>query len=47
MPYSMRKMPNKQCYRVYNKKSRRVFAKCTSKKRATRQIRLLRSIEMK
>lgn len=45
MPYIIRKVPNKTCYRVYNKKTKHVFAKCTSKKRAEKQIRLLRAIE--
>lgn len=45
MPYSVRKVPNKKCYRVSNKKTKKVFAKCTSKKNAKRQLRLLRAIE--
>ena len=45
MPYSLRKVPNKKCHRVSNKKTKKVFAKCTSKKNATRQMRLLRAIE--
>lgn len=45
MPYAIRKMPNKSCYKVYNKKTKRVFAKCTTKKRAEKQIKLLRAIE--
>ena len=45
MPYSMRKVPKKKCYRVSNKKTKRVMAKCTTKERATRQMRLLRGIQ--
>jgi hypothetical protein len=49
MPYSIRKVPNKSCYRVskkYQKKgTRRVFSKCTTKKNAEKQVRLLRAIE--
>ena len=41
----MRKVNKKNCYRVSNKKTKKVFAKCTSKKNATRQMRLLRAIE--
>jgi hypothetical protein len=41
----MRKVPNKMCYRVSNKKTKRVMAKCTTKERATRQMRLLRGIQ--
>jgi hypothetical protein len=45
MPYSVRKVPNKKCYRVSNKKTKKVFSKCTSKKNAKKQMRLLRAIE--
>ena len=41
----MRKVPKKMCYRVSNKKTKRVMAKCTTKERATRQMRLLRGIQ--
>lgn len=45
MPYSVRKVPNKACYRVTNKKTKRVMAKCTTKTRAKKQLRLLYSLE--
>lgn len=45
MPHIMRKINKKNCYRVSNKKTKKVFAKCTSKKNAIRQMRLLRAIE--
>ena len=45
MPYAIRKVRNKSCFMVYNKKSKHVFAKCTTKKRAEKQIRLLSAIE--
>lgn len=45
MPYKMRKMPNKSCYKVYNKNSKRVFSKCASKKKAVRQMKLLDVLE--
>jgi hypothetical protein len=45
MPYAVRKVPNKSCYKVYNKTTKRVFAKCTSKNRAKKQLRLLRAID--
>ena len=45
MPYAIRKMPNKSCYKVYNKRTKRVFSKCTSKTRAKKQLRLLRTID--
>jgi hypothetical protein len=41
----MRKVKGKNCYSVSNKKTKKVFAKCTSKKNAIRQMRLLRAIE--
>jgi len=41
----MRKVPNKNCYRVSNRKSKRVMAKCASKKNAMKQLRLLRAIQ--
>jgi hypothetical protein len=45
MPYATRKVPNRRCFKVYNRKTKRVFAKCTSKSKARRQINLLRAIE--
>ncbi len=49
MPYAIRKVSNKSCYRVYKKKtkrsSRKVFAKCSTKKNATKQLRLLRALQ--
>ena len=45
MPYKIRKVKNHNCYKVYNIKTKRVFAKCTTKKNATKQLRLLRALE--
>jgi predicted solute-binding protein len=46
MPYKMRKVSNKNCYRVSKKTgTKRVFAKCTSRKNAISQMRLLRALE--
>jgi hypothetical protein len=53
MPYTIRKVRNKSCYTVtkkYNKSSKqktkpRVFSKCTTRKNAEKQVRLLRAIE--
>ena len=45
MPYKTRKVRGKNCYLVFNRKSKRVFAKCTSKKNAIKQMRLLRAVE--
>lgn len=45
MPYTIRKVNKKPCYRVYNKKSKKVFAKCSTRKNAQKQLRLLRALE--
>ena len=45
MPYSIRKVNKKPCYRVYNKKSKKVFAKCSTREKAEKQLRLLRALE--
>lgn len=45
MPYTIRKLPNKSCYRVTNRRTKRVYAKCTTKTRAKKQVRLLNAIE--
>ena len=51
MPYSMRKVPRRNCYRVskrYSKKSaktRKVFSKCATRENAIKQMRLLRALE--
>ena len=45
MPYKTRKVRNKNCYRVYNPKNKKTFAKCTSKEKSIKQMRLLRAIQ--
>ena len=45
MPYAIRKMPNQDCFRVYNRRTKKVYAKCSSLINAKRQIRLLTAIE--
>jgi len=45
MPYALRKMPNQDCFRVYNRRTKKVYAKCSSLINAQRQIRLLTAIE--
>ena len=45
MPYSIRKVRNKNCYKVKNKKTGKVHAKCTTLEKAKRQVRLLHSIQ--
>jgi len=46
MPYTIRKVRNKNCYSVKTTKSKRVLAKCTTKEKAKKQIRLLRAMEV-
>ena len=45
MPYSMRKLPGKNKYRVYNNKTKRVFAYGTTLEKAKKQIRYLYMVE--
>jgi len=45
MPYTIRKVPKKPCYKVMNRKTKRVFAKCATKENAKKQLRLLNAIE--
>jgi len=45
MPYSLRKVRGKNCFSLRNKYTKRVFAKCSTKSNAKKQLRLLRAIE--
>lgn len=45
MPYKTRKVRGKNCYKVYNPKSKKVFAKCTTPANAKSQMRLLRAVQ--
>lgn len=49
MPFRLRKVPNKTCYMVYKKRTKssgkRVFSKCTTLKKAKKQLKLLRAIQ--
>ena len=44
MPYASRKVRGKPCYRVTNKKSKKVFSKCSTAENAKKQMKLLRAI---
>lgn len=46
MPYAIKKVKSiyRKCYSVYNIKSRKVFSKCTTMKKAKSQVRLLNAI---
>jgi len=41
MPYAIRKVRNKRCYRVKNARTGKIHAQCTSRKKAEAQVRLL------
>ena len=45
MPYSIRKVRGKSCYRVINRNTKKKFSKCTTKSRAKSQVRLLNAIK--
>lgn len=42
MPYKVRKVRNQDCYKTYNTETKRVFAKCTTKEKALRQLATIR-----
>jgi hypothetical protein len=45
MPYTIRKVRGKPCYKLYNSKTKKVYSKCASKENIKKQLRLLRAIE--
>jgi hypothetical protein len=45
MPYTVRKVRNKPCYRVSNKKTKKIYSKCATKENAKKQVKLLRAVE--
>jgi len=45
MPYKKIKLPNKNLYKVINKKNGDIKAKKTTKEKAEKQIRLLNYVE--
>ena len=45
MPYTIRKVRGRPCYRVKNRRTKRVLSKCTSKKNAKAQIRIIAAID--
>lgn len=44
MPYALRKIRNKNCYKVFNARTGRIHAKCSTKENAEAQVRLLNRI---
>lgn len=47
MPYNIRKVKNQPCYKVVNSETGKIHSKCTTKKKAQAQVRLLHSLEQK
>lgn len=45
MPYVIRKLPNKDLYRVYNKDTKNIKAKGTTLEKAEKMVRLLNAIK--
>ena len=45
MPFNIRKVRNKDCYRVKNIKNNKIHAICSTKENALKQIRLLHAID--
>ncbi len=45
MPYSIRKVPKRNCYRVTNTKTKQIRAKCTSKAKAKKQLSLIYALD--
>lgn len=44
MPYKTRKVRGKNCYKVYKPSNGKIFAKCTTKDKALKQMRLLKAV---
>lgn len=47
MPYTIRKVKNKNCYTVKNSVTKVLHAKCTSLEKAKKQVLLLKYIKHK
>jgi hypothetical protein len=45
MPYKIKKVSNKKCYKLYNKNTKKVFSKCSTLKNVKKQLRLLNAIK--
>ena len=41
MPYAIRKLPNKNLYKVYNKDTKTVYSHAATKENAQKQVKLL------
>lgn len=47
MPYKIRKLPKSRKYKVYNTKTRKVYSRGTTLKKAKAQVRFLKMMENK
>ena len=45
MPYIVRKVRNQDCYEVKNKETGQVHSKCTTRRKALAQVRLLHALD--
>ena len=45
MPYQIRKVTKRRCYKLYNRNTKKVFSKCGSKPNVQKQLRLLRALQ--
>lgn len=45
MPIVVRKLPNQNCYRVFNDKTKVIHSKCSSLENAKSQQRLLNAVD--
>lgn len=45
MPYEIKKVRNKSCYKLINKENKHVFSKCGSLKNVKKQMQLLNAIK--
>jgi hypothetical protein len=45
MPLKIRKVRNKDCWKVYNVETKEIHAKCSSKDDAIKQVKLLEQID--
>lgn len=44
VPYTIRKANKRNCFKVMNKKTKKVFSHCTSRENAIKQDKLLRAL---
>jgi hypothetical protein len=45
MPYIIRKVRSKDCFTVTNKITKKIHARCTTREKAEKQVKLLRAVD--